>query len=238
MAKKKRVTRKQLLKKPDEFLTFSAKAIRFVANNQKPVFGVVIGVVVVALAFAGFRYFSNLSERKAYAMFEQGRLHYLAEISGGKRAPAQEKAIEQFEKVIRKYPSTNAARFTLLVYADMSYHRGDYQRAIELYQKALGAFSGEGAIQKLILDGLAYAYEAKKDYKSAAEYFQRITETQDEFMKADACYNLGRIMEALNHQEKALEAYDNVVQAYPDSVGFRIAKEKVLRLKGAPVASE
>jgi len=238
MAKKKRVTRKQLLKEPDEFLTFSAKAIRFVSNNQKPVFGVIIGVVVVALAFAGFRYFSNLSERKAYEMFEQGRLHYLAEISGDKTAPAQEKATEQFEKVIREYRSTNAARFSLLVYADMSYHRGDYKKAIELYQEALGAFSGEGSIQKLILGGLAYAYEAEKDYKSAAEYFQRITDTQDEFMKADACYNLGRIMEALNHEEKALEAYNKVVQAYPDSVGFQIAKEKVLRLKGAPVASE
>jgi tetratricopeptide (TPR) repeat protein len=231
MAKKKRVTRKELLKKPDEFLTFSAKAMAFAANNQKPILGVVIGVVVVALAFAGFRYFSNLSERKAYAVFEQGRSLYLAEISGDKTAPAQEEAAEQFEKVIKEYPSTKAARFTLLVYADMSYHRGDYQRAVELYQKALGAFSGEGAVQKLIWGGLAYAYEAKKDYKTAAEYLQRITETEDEFMKADACYNLGRIMEALNHQEKALEAYNKVVEAYPDSVGFQIAKEKVFRSK-------
>jgi predicted negative regulator of RcsB-dependent stress response len=233
MAKRKRVTRKQLLKEPDEFLTFSARAIRFVSNNQKPVFGVMIGVVVAILVFAGFRYFSNLSERQAYRMFEQARLQYLAEISEGKTDPNQDKTAEQFEKVIRKYPSTSAARFSLLVYADMSYRRGDYQKAIELYQKALGAFSGEGSIQELILDGLAYAYEAKKDYKSAAECFQRVADSQDEFMKADACYNLGRIMEALNDKEKALAAYNKVVQAYPDSVGFEIAKEKVLHLKGA-----
>ena len=238
MAKKKRVTRKKLLKEPDEFLTFSGKAIEFLADNQRSVFGVLIGVVVVAVAVAGFRYFSNLSERNAYALFEQARLHYLAEISGDKTAPAQEEAAEQFEKVIRKYPSTDAARFSLLVYADMSYHRGNYQRAIELYQKALGAFSAEGFIQKFIWNGLAYAYEAKKDYKSAAEYFQRITETQDESMKADAYYNLGRMMEAVNHQEEALEAYNKVVKAYPDSVGFQIAKEKVVRLKGPPTASE
>jgi tetratricopeptide (TPR) repeat protein len=238
MAKKKRVTRRQLLKEPDEFLTFSAKGIRFVSDNKKPVLGAIIGVVVVALAFAGFRYFSNLSERKAHEIFEQGRLHYLAEISGDETAQAQEKAAEHFEKVIKKYPSTSAARFSLLVYADMSYHTGDYQKAIELYQKALSAFSGEGPIQKLILGGLAYAYEAEKDYKAAAEYFQRITDTQDEFMKGDAYYNLGRIMEAMNHQEKALGAYNKVVQAYSDSVGFQIAKEKVLRLKGAPGASE
>ena len=231
MAKKKRVTRKQLLKEPDEFLTFSAKAIRFVADNQRRVLGVVIGVVVIALAFAGFRYFSKRSERKAYAMFEQGHLHYLAEISANKAAPAQEKASEQFEKIISKYPSTSAARFSFLVYGDMSYHKGDYQKAIELYQKALGAFSGEGAIQKLIWNGLAHAHEARKDYESAAEYYKKITDTQDEFMKGDACYNFGRLMEALNHQEKAVEAYNKVVQAYPDSIAFQIAKEKVFRLE-------
>ncbi len=238
MAKKKRISRKKLLKEPDEFLTFSARAIRFVVDNQKPVFGILIGVVVVVLAFAGLRYFSNLSEKKAYAMFEQGRMHYMAENSQDTKAPEQEKAAEQFEKVITKYPSTDAARFSLLIYADMSYQNGDYQRAIELYQKALGAFSGEGSIQKLIWNGLAYAYEAQKDYKSAAEYFQRITETQDEFIKADACYNLGRTMDALNHQEKALEAYNKVVQAHPGSVGFKIANEKVIRLKGATGVSE
>ncbi len=229
MAKKKRVTRKQLLKEPDEFLTFSAKAIRFVADNQRPAFGVAIGVVVVLLAFAGFQYFSNLSERRACAIFEQGRLNYLAEISGNKTTQAKEQAAEQFEEVIRKYPSTNAARFSLAVYADMSYHRGDYQKAIELYKKALGAFSEEVAIQKLILNGLAHAYEAKKDYGAAAEYFHKITDTQDEFMKGDAYYNLGRMMEALNRPEKALEAYNKVLHGYPDSAGFRIAKEKVLR---------
>lgn len=238
MAKKKRVTRKQLLKEPDEFLTFSGKAIQFVANNQRLVLGVLTGVVVIVLAFAGFGYFSKLSERRAYAMFEQGRSHYLAEISGGKAPLSQKEAGEQFEEVLRKYPSTNAARLTLLVYADMSYHRRDYQKAIELYQKALSAFSGDDAIKKLIWNGLAHSYEAKKAYQSAAEYFRKITESQDNFMKGDAYYNLARMMEALNHQEKALEAYKKVIEAHPDSVGFEIAKDKVLRLKGASGTSE
>lgn len=82
MAKKKRVTRKQLLKEPDEFLTVSAKTIQFMANNRRLVFGVAIGVVVAALAVAGLRYSSQVSERKAYALFEQGRIRYLAEILG------------------------------------------------------------------------------------------------------------------------------------------------------------
>ena len=230
MAKKKRVTRKQLLKEPDEFLTLSGKVIRYVSENQKLVFGIVIGAVVVLLVFAGFRYFSMVSERNAYAMFEQGRLQYLHEISGNKKAQAGGKAAEQFEKVINKYPSTNAARLSLIINADLSYYGKDYQKAIELYQKALEAFSGEGDIQKLIWNGLAHACEAKKDFRLAATYFQKITEAQEEFMKADAYYNLGRMMDAINQPKKALEAYNKVVQDYPWSASFRIAKEKVSRL--------
>jgi len=237
MAKKKRITRKQLLKEPDEFLTFSARAIQFMVNNRRPVLGVLIGIFVVVLAFAGFGYFSSLSERKAYAMFEQGRSHYLDGISGAKMPLFQERASEQFDAVLKKYPSTNAARLSLLVYADMSYHGGDYQKAIELYQKALDVFSEDDSIKKLIWNGLAHAYEAKKAYQSAADYFQKITDSPGDFMKGDAYYNLARMMEALNHQEKALEAYNKVLEAHPDSVGFHIAKDKVIRLKDASKTS-
>ena len=34
---KKRVSRKQLLKEPDEFLTFSAQALQFARENQKSI---------------------------------------------------------------------------------------------------------------------------------------------------------------------------------------------------------
>jgi tetratricopeptide (TPR) repeat protein len=238
MAKKKRVTRKQLLKEPDEFFTFSGRVIQFVATNRRPVLGVVIGVLVVALAYAGFRYFTGLSERKAYAMFAQGLSHYSSEILGGKAAISQKHVSEQFEKVLRKHPSTHAARLSLIVYADISYHNGDYEKAIGLYQEALGAFSGDETVEKLIWNGLAHAYEGKKDYQSAAEHYKKITDSQDNFMKGDAYYNLARMMEALNHSEKALEAYNRVIEAHPDSVGFLIAKDKVSRLKGASGASE
>jgi DNA-directed RNA polymerase specialized sigma24 family protein len=80
-----------------------------------------VGAVVLVLVFAGFGYFSKLSERKAYAMFERGRSYYSADISGEKTSLSQEKASEQFEKVLRKYRSTNAAKLTLITYADMSY---------------------------------------------------------------------------------------------------------------------
>ncbi|MBW1741971.1 MAG: hypothetical protein JRJ47_00880 [Deltaproteobacteria bacterium] len=161
MAKKKRITRKQLLKEPDEFLTVSAKTIQFVANNRRLVLGMVVGAVVVVIAIVGFRYSSQVSERKAYALFEQGRKRYFAEILGNTSTLSLDETAEPFERVLRKYHSTNAAPLSLMAYANLSYHMGDYQRAIDLYQRAPSAFHKDGAVLKLIWNGLAYAYEAQ-----------------------------------------------------------------------------
>ncbi len=231
MAKKKRLTRKQLLKEPDEFLTFSAKAIRFASENRKPISYVVIGIAVVAVAFAVFRYFSNLSERKACAIFEQGLVEYVAGVSGEESPHLEQTAKEKFAEVLKKYPSTSATELSLPVYADISYDEGSYDKAIELYQRRLEGVSEKDSLRNLIWNGLAYAYEGKKDYKAAAEYFRKITGSQDEFLKGEAYFNQGRMYEAMNDRVNACEAYERVVRDYPNAVQFRIAKEKVVRLK-------
>ena len=238
MAKKKRITRKQLLKEPDEFLTFSAKTIQFVGNNRRLVLGVAIGVVVAAIAVAGLRYDAKVSERRAYALFERGRVSYMAEILGRPSTEPLSETAEPFWRVLRKYPKTHAAPLSLMAFANLSYFRGDYEGAIDLYQRASRAFREDGAVLKLTWNGLAYAYEAQKNFESAAEYYQKITDSQDEFMRGDACYNFARMMEAMNDQEKAIEAYKKVVKTYPDSVGFQIAKEKVLRHEGVAKAGQ
>jgi len=175
MAKKKRITRKQLLKEPDEFLTVSAKTIQFMANNRRLVLGVAMGVVAAALCIAGLRYSSQVSERKAYALFEQGRIRYLAELLGRTSPLSLDETAEPFERVLEKYHSTDAAPLSLMAYANLSYHMGNYQRAIDLYQRAPGAFHKDGAVLKLIWNGLAYAYEAQDNFESAAEHYQKIT---------------------------------------------------------------
>ncbi len=232
MAKKKRLTRKQLLKEPDEFLTFSAKAIRFGAEHRKPIAYASVAFIVVVLAIALFHYFSNLSEREAYAVFEQGLVHYMGQASGEQSAHFQERAKGAFAELLRKYPSTRAAELSLPLYADISYADGAYDEAIKLYQRALEVLSEDDTLQRLIWNGLAYAYEGKKDYNTAAQYFKKITDSEGTFLKADAYFNLGRMYEAMDNQEGARQAYEDVVKDYPGAVNFQVAKEKLERLKG------
>ena len=232
MAKKKRLTRKQLLKEPDEFLTFSAKAIRFGAEHRKPISYASIALVVVVLAVALLHYFSNLSQREAYAVFEQGLDQYMGQASGDQSHHFQERAKAAFAELLRRYPSTRAAELSLPLYADISYADGAYDEAIKLYQRALEFLSEDDILQRLIWNGLAYAYEGKKDYNTAAQYFKKITDAEGIFLKADAYFNLGRMYEAMDNQEGARQAYEDVVKDYPGAVNFQVAKEKLERLKG------
>ncbi len=231
MAKKKKISRKELLKEPDEFLTFSARAIQFGLEHKRLISYGAIGLVAIIAVLGLIRYFLNLSERRAYAVFEEGLTRYVAQVSGEESPESKKIAEEKFAEVLKNHASTNAAGLSLPLYADMYYQEGSYDKAIELYEKAIDAFPDDNSLRKMIWNGLGYAYEGKKDYKNAAQYFQKITSSEGGLLKADAYYNLGRMYEAMNEREKAREAYDHVVQEYPDSIHRQIAEEKALRLK-------
>jgi tetratricopeptide (TPR) repeat protein len=232
MAKKKRVTRKQLLKEPDEFLTFSAKALQFAAENRKTIGRALIGLLVVVLAVALVRYFMGLSERRGYLVFEEGLSHYEAQISGEKSAAVLEIAKERFAKALQDYGSTRAAELSLPFYGDMRYEEGQYDKAVELYEEALEEFTEQESLKKLIWNNMAYAYEGKQDYEAAISCWQKIVGSQSPFLKGDAYFNMGRMYEAMEKDEEARKAYKRVVEDYAESVHFRVAKDKVERLAG------
>ena len=233
MAKaKKRITRKALLKEPDEFLTLTAKTVRFVQENQKQVSYALIGIVVVISGFLAFRYFSSVSERNAYALFEEGFTHYVGQTSQPQSAQLTEMAKEKFGEILKEYSSTTAAKLSLPVYGDIQFRAGSYDKAIELYRQALKKYSEEPSLLAILWNDLGYAYEGKKDYASAVDCFQKVIAFQGDFLKADAYFNLGRMYEALNQKEKALEAFETVASSYTDSVHGKLAGEKAMRLKG------
>ena len=65
----KKKTRKQLLKEPDEFITFTGKAITFVTGYQKQISYTLCAIVAIALIFFGYRFFAQRAETKAFSRF-------------------------------------------------------------------------------------------------------------------------------------------------------------------------
>ena len=75
MAEKK-VSRKELLKEPDEFLTLSAQTIEYVRENpQRVVAGALIVVLAVAAAL-GYLWYRKQQELWAHELFQRALNNY------------------------------------------------------------------------------------------------------------------------------------------------------------------
>ncbi len=225
---KKKVSRKELLKEPDEFLTFSRRLMAFVLENQKPIaigLGTVFGLIIL---FSLIGYFSEKSENQAFARLQEATRAYDQALEGkGSPEAAYEAVRSDFEALMDQYGNKEAGRIARMRFADIAYEAGDADQAIALYQKALNDFKGRPGIENLILSSLGYAHESRGELEKAAGYFEQITAAAGTLLKAEAYFNLGRLYEKLGEPQKSKAAFEKVISDYQDSVYADMVKEKL-----------
>ncbi len=232
MAKKKK-TRKQLLKEPDEFLTFTQSLMRYVLEHKVQIaagLGVLFAIVVVA---SGVLYFSEKAENRAFAMMNSAMERYntLSEEEGPEKAYPAVK--EEFEAILEKYSDKDGGKLARIAYGDIAFEARAYDRAIELYETALRDADSYPSLKNFILAGLAYSYEGNGDLASAARYFEMITAGTNPLMKAEAFFNLGRIYAETGNPEKSTRAYETLIAEYPDAAYIDLVKERVAKTDAA-----
>ena len=223
----KKVTRKQLLKEPDEFITFSGRLIQFAMKYKIQLLaGIGVGCAVLML-ISGFVYFSKKSEEKAFALFQQGINKYKTLSQSIGPVKAYQEVNENFEFILKKYAGKEGGKLARVSYADICYKAGEYDKAVSLYRESLGDFGDQQPEKYLVLSGLGYSYAAKQAYQEAATYFEKIASEPESIMQDEALFNLGRIYHALGNPEKSKASYEKIVSGHPDSMYLELAKEKV-----------
>ena len=226
MAKKQKVTRKKLLKEPDEFITTTGRLIRWSRNYQMPLIYSAIAFFVILTAIAGWRYFANQAEDNAFTLLSQAINTQENLLSSSGPEKTYEKMKDAYENILRKYKNKQGAKIARLIYANLSLNAGNADQAILLYERALKDFERETSLKNFILSSLGYAYEKKHDYQQAITYFNTISSGDDPVMKDVALFNLGRLYDELGDESKSRDAYGRLVSDYADSIYFEIAKEK------------
>lgn len=88
-------------------------------------------------------------------------------------------------------------------------------------------FEGDTLLQNLIKNSLAYAYEAKKDYKKAMTYFEEVASAENAVMNDVALFNLARLYGAEGNKQKSTETYKQILSDHADSIYIDIIKEKL-----------
>jgi len=235
MASRKK-SRKELLKKPDEFITLTGRAIQFASVYQKQMSYGLYGLVAVALVVFGYRFFAQRAETKAFALLAQTMANYEVNKKASSPREAYRKASEELQRLVKKYGGNAGGKFARTRYANISYEAGDYHKAIELYRQSLHDFKDNQLVYHLILSSLAYAYQRIEDDRNAAKYFEELSSATDSGIRDEALFNLGLLYEKLGDAAGSREAFQEIISNYPNSMYFDIVQEK-LSSKGFDSAS-
>ena len=220
----KRISRKQLLKEPDEFISTSTKLLDWAKSNPKKLIYGVSAFVALVLAASGYTYYYQARAKAAANLLSQSLAKY--ETMAGKDKAAALAAVKpDFKKLVDKFGGQPASVLGRIIFGHISLAGHDPDEAIALYKRALEETGDDPALTNLILNGLAAAYEQKGQTQEAIAYDEKIKAGNSSVLKDAALFSLGRLYEKIGQKEKSIQAYEQLSNDFPESMYAEIARE-------------
>lgn len=213
----KKISRKEMLKKPDEFMSLTSKAIQFVKGHKRQFD--YLGTAVLALVaiylglYAYMKYINNKGQEAYNAVY-----YSILNNTGSDDSQADPEKIEEaFREVIEKYGMSKAAKLSLLEIAYYKFQQKQYDEAIDMYEEYLNKISETDPNISLTRLSISTCYEQKGDYEKAMEPLQKIMEGPDDFIKEQAMLSLARIYRLAGKQDDSNEILKQFKEKFPKS---------------------
>ena len=216
MAKKK-ISRKQLLKEPDEFLTLSGKAFNYGRTHLKQLeyLGIALGIAVL-LFFGGYTYYRYIN-KKGQETYNRAYEVFTTDFKPDMNLADLKKSGALFEKVVDKYHLSKAARLALPEEAYIKFLSKDYDAAISLYRQFLDKVSDNERYEALARLALAACYEQKGELPTAIVTLKPILAEKENPFGEPALFHLTRLYR-LNHQtDEEKKAAREFMETYKNS---------------------
>jgi tetratricopeptide (TPR) repeat protein len=196
MVKRVKVSRKELLKKPDQFLSGSENAMLYYMDHKATVIGVIVAIFVCLGSFFGFSYYKETQELGNEAFYFE--MENLIQTAKGNDPTSEVKLI--LEKIGN---SPQKERASLLL-AEIHFQNQKYDEADALYSTVMNNSSPEQINYQMAQVGLAYNYESKKQYSKAIDLFKSVIDANTDFPLFEVYWNLSRCYELNNDSSNAL----------------------------------
>lgn len=229
----KKVSRKKLLKEPDEFISTTGKVIQYVQGHQRQLMRAVFVVLLVIVAGAGAFTYLRWQEGKALAAQMEGLRFYQEAYQASLENPAAEKK-EEYKKALDKFKES-VAIYHWGKTAQMSrIFIGNSHTALKEYDQAQAAYSQslDGPFRAVALNGLAYLFEAQGDFSKALEFYQKNMEESTNPYRLESLLGAARCYEILKQPPKALEAYEKALPQASKTALADFIRWKIGELKG------
>ena len=195
--------------------------------------GVLILVVVAGLAGAGFAWHSSQEAKARAAYAEAMEMVQRAQAPDAPPA-ARDRAIAALEAVV-------AAHGRSSVMPQAAYHLGNLRYAAGQYAQARGAYEvaiakgATGTIRLMSALGIAYTWEAEKDYAKAQATLQAALADRNpkDFLFEELLVNLARVQELAGNRDAARETYQRLLKDVPDSRRADDVRSRIASLSAA-----
>ncbi len=194
MAKRLKVSRKDLLKEPDQFLSSSEKALLFFMDNRSTVIGLISAIIIAGFSILGFNYYQETQTMKNEALYFE--IVKIADKDGSSTSDA--------EAVWGKMGDSLQKERASLLLGDLYFQNKEYEKAEKLYSRVVSNSSPQEINYQMAQIGLAHSYESKEDYKNAIDLLKSIIDANTAFPLFDVYWSLSRCHELNNDVSNAL----------------------------------
>lgn len=228
-AAEKKPSRKELLKEPDQFITFSGKMIAFGQRHRRPLTYAAVALACLLVVFTAVRYWVARAENTAFVLLDQYTAQYRVERAAAESSPEKALAAVRggFEALIADYGNRVGGKLARIRYADICYQAGRIDEAIGLYERALTDFEDAPFYRALILNSLGYAHAEKQDWEKAAAYLTQVLAIPEAPLRDKALFVLAGIHETRGRPDEAAAAYRRLLDEFGDSIYAAVARERV-----------
>lgn len=221
---KKKLSRKELLKGPDEFLTVSERAVIFIREHSRQFQYAGVAVAAVILIYLGINGYMRYINNKGQQAYNTAYYTLIKTLNEGTDQEELKKSQELFQKVIDDYGLSKVSRLASPELANLKFREKKYDEAISLYNEYLKGVPEESPYEALAKLALSACYEEKGDFSAAVDILKEILSEAGDFFKEQAMFALARVYRLSNQPEKSRETLQEFVEKYKDSPIASVAK--------------
>ena len=219
MTTREKFSRKDL-KQPDEFLTFSERALDFCRTNQK---GLIYSVTVLLVVISIIGVFVKNREVQSHRM--ENMLHQIQVVqSKGEGPEAIKKLFGQFSEGIQK-------RRAKLMLADAYFMNKELENSIKLYQEVLGETQNGDLLNELARIGLAYSYEQNNQNDKAIQGYKSLIDGTVQLPLFNIYLSLARVYLSQQDKNNALLILREMKTKYQEHAQIDRVIEKIKKLE-------
>jgi tetratricopeptide (TPR) repeat protein len=138
--------------------------------------------------------------------------------------------VKQFEAVAQDYNGTRSAYEARLAIADLYFQHGEAQKALPWYQSAVDA-APNGFERTLSLSALGHAYENAGKPADAVGAYEKGIQQGEASLKGELLLGVARAQQLAGNQDKARQAYDQILSQLPNTEQAKRAESLKARLE-------